>query len=144
MTPSKITNKLRRECSYHTPIRVVLSTKKLSNCLLIVPQKRKRCTDTDRMSEFVYKKPSWKSCQIFSILPPSAVNSHTLPVLQLESKCGDWRIWHIGARSANPLTLEDFYWLLLWTAFLLVQCKLMNIHKLASGEEQGPSSWGVV
>jgi hypothetical protein len=31
MTPSRIANKLRGECSYHTPIRVVLSTKKLSN-----------------------------------------------------------------------------------------------------------------
>jgi hypothetical protein len=30
MTPSKMANKLRGECSYHTPIRVVLSTKKLS------------------------------------------------------------------------------------------------------------------
>jgi hypothetical protein len=29
MTPSRIANKLRGECSYHTPIRVVLSTKKL-------------------------------------------------------------------------------------------------------------------
>jgi hypothetical protein len=28
-------------------------------------------------------------------------------------KCGDWRIGRIGVRSANPLTLEDFYWLLL-------------------------------
>jgi hypothetical protein len=33
MTPSRITNKLRGECSYHTTIRVVLSTKKLSNIL---------------------------------------------------------------------------------------------------------------
>jgi hypothetical protein len=31
MTPSRIANKLRGECSYHTPIRVVLPTKKLSN-----------------------------------------------------------------------------------------------------------------
>jgi hypothetical protein len=30
MTPWRIANKLRGECSYHTPIRVVLSTKKLS------------------------------------------------------------------------------------------------------------------
>jgi hypothetical protein len=29
MTPSRIANKLRGECSYHTPIRVVLPTKKL-------------------------------------------------------------------------------------------------------------------
>jgi hypothetical protein len=29
-TPSRIANKLRGECSYLTPIRVVLSTKKLS------------------------------------------------------------------------------------------------------------------
>jgi hypothetical protein len=29
MTPSRIANKLRGECSYHTPIGVVLSTKKL-------------------------------------------------------------------------------------------------------------------
>jgi hypothetical protein len=29
MTPSRIANKLRGECSYHTPIRVVFSTKKL-------------------------------------------------------------------------------------------------------------------
>jgi hypothetical protein len=29
MTPSRIANKFRGECSYHTPIRVVLSTKKL-------------------------------------------------------------------------------------------------------------------
>jgi hypothetical protein len=34
MTPSGIANKLRGECSYHTPIRVVLSTKKLSKGLL--------------------------------------------------------------------------------------------------------------
>jgi hypothetical protein len=27
-------------------------------------------------------------------------------------KWGDGRIGHIGIRSANPLTLEDFYWLL--------------------------------
>jgi hypothetical protein len=33
MIPSRIANKLRGECSYHTPIRVVLSTKKLSMCL---------------------------------------------------------------------------------------------------------------
>jgi hypothetical protein len=31
MTPSRIANKLWGECSYHTPIRVVLSTKKLGN-----------------------------------------------------------------------------------------------------------------
>jgi hypothetical protein len=31
MTPSRIANKLRGECSYHTPIRVVLSAKKLGN-----------------------------------------------------------------------------------------------------------------
>jgi hypothetical protein len=31
MTPSRIANKLRGECSYHTPTRVVLSTKKLGN-----------------------------------------------------------------------------------------------------------------
>jgi hypothetical protein len=30
MNPSRIANKLRGECSYHTSIRVVLSTKKLS------------------------------------------------------------------------------------------------------------------
>jgi hypothetical protein len=33
MTPSRIANKLRVECSYHTPIRVVLSTKKLGKHL---------------------------------------------------------------------------------------------------------------
>jgi hypothetical protein len=31
MNPSRIASKLRGECSYHTPIRVVLSTKKLGN-----------------------------------------------------------------------------------------------------------------
>jgi hypothetical protein len=31
MTPWRIANKLRGECSYHTPLRVVLSTKKLSS-----------------------------------------------------------------------------------------------------------------
>jgi hypothetical protein len=34
MTPSRIANKLRGDCSYHTPIRVVLSTKKLGNILV--------------------------------------------------------------------------------------------------------------
>jgi hypothetical protein len=34
MTPSRIANKLRGECSYHTPIRVVLSTKKLGIILV--------------------------------------------------------------------------------------------------------------
>jgi hypothetical protein len=33
MNPLRIANKLRGECSYHTPIRVVLSTKKLSICV---------------------------------------------------------------------------------------------------------------
>jgi hypothetical protein len=32
MNPWRIANKLRGECSYHTPIRVVLTTKKLSMC----------------------------------------------------------------------------------------------------------------
>jgi hypothetical protein len=32
MTPSRIANNLRGEYFYHTPIRVGLSTKKLSNC----------------------------------------------------------------------------------------------------------------
>jgi hypothetical protein len=31
--------------------------------------------------------------------------------------CGDSRIGYIGIRSANPLTLENFYGLLLWTAY---------------------------
>jgi hypothetical protein len=44
--------------------------------------------------------------QLFGIL-----NAHAL--LQLESKVGDWRIGNIGVRSANPLTLDGFYWLLL-------------------------------
>jgi hypothetical protein len=26
---------------------------------------------------------------------------------------------HIGVRSANPLTLDDFYWLLLLTAYTI-------------------------
>jgi hypothetical protein len=37
------------------------------------------------------------------------LNAHTL----LSLKCGHWRIRNIGVRDANPLTLEDFYWLLL-------------------------------
>jgi hypothetical protein len=28
-------------------------------------------------------------------------------------KYGDWRIRNIGIRSANPLTLDGFYWLML-------------------------------
>jgi hypothetical protein len=53
MTPSRIENKLRGECSFHTPIRVVLSTKKLGRShFLIDPAKlpnitRKVATRTD-------------------------------------------------------------------------------------------------
>jgi hypothetical protein len=39
------------------------------------------------------------------------LNAHTL--LQQDSKVRDWRIGNIGIRNANPLTLDDFYWLLL-------------------------------
>jgi hypothetical protein len=33
--------------------------------------------------------------------------------------CEDWRIGNIGIRGANPLTLEDSYWLLLLKAFTI-------------------------
>jgi hypothetical protein len=33
--------------------------------------------------------------------------------------CGEWRIGNIGVESANPLTLEDFYWQLLWNAYTI-------------------------
>jgi hypothetical protein len=69
--------------------------------------------------------------QLFGIL-----NAHTL--LQLQSKVrglasgapilSHWKIF-IGCCSELPI--------------LLALCQLMNINKLASWEEQGPSSWGV-
>jgi hypothetical protein len=34
-------------------------------------------------------------------------------------KCGDWRTGSIGVQSANPLTPDNFFWLLLWTAYTI-------------------------
>jgi hypothetical protein len=43
--------------------------------------------------------------QLFGIL-----NAHAL--LQMGFK-GDWRIGYLGVRTANSVTLDGFYWLLL-------------------------------
>jgi hypothetical protein len=75
--------------------------------------------------------------QLFGIL-----NAHN--PMQLESKVRGLCIGYIGVRSANPLTPEDFYWLLLWTTYTIGPISADQHKQIVSGEEQNPSSWEVV
>jgi hypothetical protein len=56
--------------------------------------------------------------------------------------CGDWRI-----RNTSGVPILSHWMVSIgWCSdqpILLVQCQLININKLASREEQGPSSWGM-
>jgi hypothetical protein len=51
MTPSRIANKLRGECSYHTPIKVVLSTKKLGTSVITTIIDHKLCTVVETVDQ---------------------------------------------------------------------------------------------
>jgi hypothetical protein len=42
-----------------------------------------------------------------------------MPCCSWDLKCGDWRIGYLGVRTANSLTLDGFYWLLLLTAYTI-------------------------
>jgi hypothetical protein len=61
------------------------------------------------------------------------LNAHTYRDWSL--MCEDWRIGNIGIRGANPLTLKNSYWLLLWKAFTIGPMSADQQNKLESGEE---------
>jgi hypothetical protein len=59
-------------------------------------------------------------CRIPNILIANSLEPGMLiPYCSCSLKWGDWRMRNIGVRSANPLTLDGFYRLLLWTAYTI-------------------------